>query len=389
MASKKKSSKKTTTSRKSSRGEPASTRAKRGEPKTMEELLASTGQKIRSFSRGEKVEGEVIGITKKNVAMDIGGKSEGLVAEKAFDEAKVYIKGLKVGDKVRATVIVPESPDGTVILSLRHAANDAIWERIEKAQKTQEPISVQGKSLNPSGINIEIGNLLGFVPTSQLGKEAAKNPQGLIDNTFKAVVIETDRSTNRIILSERAVSESKEIEEEKKALKLVKEGELYEGKVTTVTDFGCFVEIKTRIPEKKETVALEGLVHISELSWEKVDKPSDVVVKGDKVKVKVIGVKDGKLSLSIKQAKRDPWDEVEEKYKKDTKVLGEVVRVSDFGVFVQIEPGVEGLVHLTKIPPGKKLNRGDKVDCYVEEVDGKNRRLSLGLVLTEKPVGYK
>ena len=355
----------------------------------MEELLASTGQKIRSFSRGEKVEGEVIGITKKNVAMDIGGKSEGLVAEKAFDEAKVYIKGLKVGDKVRATVIVPESPDGTVILSLRHAANDAIWERIEKAQKTQEPISVQGKSLNPSGINIEIGNLLGFVPTSQLGKEAAKNPQGLIDNTFKAVVIETDRSTNRIILSERAVSESKEIEEEKKALKLVKEGELYEGKVTTVTDFGCFVEIKTKIPEKKETVALEGLVHISELSWEKVDKPSDVVVKGDKVKVKVIGVKDGKLSLSIKQAKRDPWDEVEEKYKKDTKVLGEVVRVSDFGVFVQIEPGVEGLVHLTKIPPGKKLSRGDKVDCYVEEVDGKNRRLSLGLVLTEKPVGYK
>ena len=120
-----------------------------------------------------------------------------------------------------------------------------------------------------------------------------------------------------------------------------------------------------------------------------MDKPSDVVVKGDKVKVKVIGVKDGKLSLSIKQAKRDPWDEVEEKYKKDTKVLGEVVRVSDFGVFVQIEPGVEGLVHLTKIPPGKKLNRGDKVDCYVEEVDGKNRRLSLGLVLTEKPVGYK
>ena len=359
--------------------------------------MASTGHKIRSFSRGEKVEGEVIGITKKRVAMDIGGKSEGLVAEKAFDEAKEYIKGLEIGDKVRTTVIVPESPDGTVILSLRHAANDAIWERIEKAQETQEPISVQGRSLNPSGINVEVGNLLGFVPTSQLGKVAAQNPQGLIGNAFRAVVIDADRSTNRIILSERAVSESKEIDEEKKALKLVRESEVYEGKVTTVTDFGCFVEIKTKIPKKKETVALEGLVHISELSWRKVNKSSDVVAKGDKVKVKVIGVENpstgsrqaGKLSLSIKQAQKDPWDEAEKKYKKDTKVAGEVVRVSDFGVFVQVEPGVEGLIHLTKIPPGKKLNKGDKIDCYVEEVDSKNRRLSLGLVLTEKPVGYK
>ena len=136
-------------------------------------------------------------------------------------------------------------------------------------------------------------------------------------------------------------------------------------------------------------IQLEGLVHVSELSWGKVSHPLDLVSVGDKVKVAVIGTKDGKLALSIKQATKDPWTSVSEKYKKDTKTKGKITKQSDFGVFVQLEPGIEGLIHITKIPPGKKLEVGSEIDCYVEEVDSKNKKISLGLVLTSIPVGYK
>jgi len=130
-------------------------------------------------------------------------------------------------------------------------------------------------------------------------------------------------------------------------------------------------------------------VHISELSWEKVSSPDDVVSQGDKVKVKIVAKRNGKLAFSIKQALEDPWEKVEKKYKKDKRVRADITRVTDFGVFVQLEPGIEGLIHITKIPPGKKLVKGDKVDVYVEDIDKENRKIALGLVLTEKPVGYK
>ena len=130
-------------------------------------------------------------------------------------------------------------------------------------------------------------------------------------------------------------------------------------------------------------------MHISEMSWEKVGKPTDIIKEGDKVKVKVLVMKGNKLSLSIKQAQDDPWLKAAQKYKKEDKARGRVVRMSDFGAFVTLEPGVEGLVHITKIPPGKKLKEGEELDVYVEDINAKERRLSLGLVLTSKPVGYK
>ena len=134
---------------------------------------------------------------------------------------------------------------------------------------------------------------------------------------------------------------------------------------------------------------IEGLVHVSEFSWGKIEKPSDVVSEGKEVVVKVIDIADGKLSLSFKQAQKDPWEEVEKKYKKEAKVKGKVIRRSDFGIFVELEPGVEGLIHMTKIPPGEKFEEGQEVNVYLEEIDGKKRKISLGLILTRKPIGYK
>ncbi|MGB6881910.1 MAG: S1 RNA-binding domain-containing protein [Microgenomates group bacterium] len=356
---------------------------KSSEPKSMEELLEAYGGKPKGLSVGQKVRGRVVEITSKKVILDIGAKSEGVVAEKAFDEAKTFIKDLKVGDEVEVQVLITETPDGFAILSLRKAAYETAWKKLEKAKKEEKPIGVLGKIVNPSGVVVEVMGLSGFIPSSQLGKEVFKNPSDLIGKNFKAIIIDLNRTTNKIVLSEKAVSEAEEIKLIKDALEKMKEGEVYEGVVTTVSDFGCFVEIR------ENKVAVEGLVHISELSWEKVDKTSDVVSEGDRIKVKVIGKKGGKLSLSMKQAQEDPWDEAEKKYKKDAKVKAKVVRTSDFGVFARLEPGIEGLIHLTKIPPGKRFEKGQEVNVYVEEVDAKSRKVSLGLVLTTKPVGYK
>jgi small subunit ribosomal protein S1 len=196
-----------------------------------------------------------------------------------------------------------------------------------------------------------------------------------------------DRNKQRIVLSEKAVSEKDQIALHEKAQEEVKEGEFYEGIIKQVTNFGIFVEIEVKV--NKKSVRVEGLVHVSEMSWEKTSDPLKNFNVGDKVKVRSIKSKDGKLSFSIKQAKEDPWEKIEQKYPIEKQFSGRVVRNSSFGTFVELESGVEGLVHVTKIPPGTDLTPGKTVECYVEEVNREERRISLGLVLTSKPVGYK
>ncbi|OGM04388.1 hypothetical protein A2715_06245 [Candidatus Woesebacteria bacterium RIFCSPHIGHO2_01_FULL_39_32] len=367
-----------------------STKKSSKEPQTMEELLSMYGGTDFSHSVGDKVKGKIISIDSARVVVDIGGKSEGMVAEKAFKEAEDFIKTLKVGDEIEATVLVSETRDGFTILSFRRAAGDALWENIELVSENATPITVEGKGVTNSGVTVDVHGLTGFIPTSQLGHDAAQNPQSLIGKKFQAVIIDYDRDARKVILSEKEVSEKDELARARLAMKNVKEGEIFDGVVTTVYDFGCFVKIEVPVSKKnKEKVPLEGLVHVSELAWEKIADPNDVVKEGDKVKVKVVGKKNEKLAFSMKQTGKDPWDSVVERYEKDAKVKGKVMKLTDFGVFVQLEPGLEGLVHMTKIPPGKKLGRGDEVQVYVEDVDRENKRISLGLVLTEKPVGYR
>lgn len=354
----------------------------------MEELLALYGASLRGLSQGDRVRGRVIAKNSNRLILDIGGKSEGIVAEKAYKEAESFIKTLEIGDEVEASVIIPETPDGFTILSLRAAAGQASWDKLQRAKEAASQLEVEVKGANPSGLMVEIYGLTGFIPNSQLGKKVFPNKASLAGKRLKVAVIEVDRASNKIVLSERAVSEAGDIELARVALEKIKEGEVYDGVVTTVYDFGCFVKIGVAVT-KKEIAELEGLVHISEMSWEKVDDPKKLVSEGDEVKVKVIGIKDSKLALSIKHTLKDPWEKAMGKYKVDSKTKGKVVKVSDFGIFVSLEPGVEGLVHMTKIPPGMKFTEGDEVNVYIEEVDPVSRKISLGLVLTTKPVGYK
>lgn len=354
------------------------------EPKTMAELLAKMGSKVASFTVGQKVKAKILNINPHSLVLDIGAKSEGIVAEKAFAEARDLIKNLKVGDEINATIIVPEAKDGTILLSLRQASHDALWEKLENEFKAEKEINVVVKSTNPSGVTVEVEGLIGFIPSSQLGKEVSEDLEDLVGKVLKVRIIEINKDANKILFSEKEVSEKESLKASKEALAKIKIGEVYGGKVTTVANFGCFVKL-----DLGKEINLEGLVHVSELSWGKVGNPSEVVKVGDEIKVKVLDVKGGKIALSLKQAEKDPWELVEEKYKVDTKVKGKVVRVSDFGVFVELEKGIEGLIHITNIPPGEKLVNGKEVNCYVQEVDPKNKKLSLGLVLTSKPVNYK
>ncbi len=353
------------------------------EPTTMEELMDMYGGTFKHFNLKDKVMAKITYIDNKKVLMDIGGKTEGLVTEKAYKLAEDYIKKLKVGDMVEGVVLVSETRDGYTILSLKQAAEKEAWARIEKIFESGDPIKVDAKSVNAAGVLVEVDGITGFIPTSQLGKELAKKPENLVGQKFLAKIIDFDKQINKIVLSEKEVSEAEQIGKFRDAMKNIEEGSEFDGEVTTVYDFGAFVKILS------DKVPMEGLVHISELSWDKVQNASDVIKVGDKVKVKVVGKKNDKLALSIKQTQKDPWEGADKKYPKDTKVEGKVVRISDFGMFVSLEPGVEGLVHITKIPPTQKYEVGDDVNVLVEDLDAKGKKMSLGLVLSVVPVGYK
>lgn len=363
----------------------ATTKIKKSEAKvvTMADLLAKSKSSIKNLALGQKVRGTVIQKLDKSLILDIKGKAEGVVTEKAFAEAREYISKLKVGDEVVAMVLVPEMRDGSTLLSLRDAVSQSAWKAIEDAYKEGSEVPAYAKGYSASGIAVDVNGISGFVPTSQLSKELVKEGQNVVGKYFKAKVIELDRQKNKLVLSEREVTDAKDIAAAKKAIAAIKDGDVFDAIVTTVANFGVFAKIKV---EKSE---VEGLVHVSELSWGKVAHPSDMLKLGDKIKVKVIGTKDGKLALSMKHAQKDPWIDGAKKYKVEDRLTCKVTKVTDFGVFLELEPGIEGLVHMTKIAPGKKFSVGDEVKCYVEEIDAKSRKIALGLVLTSIPVGYK
>ncbi|KKT32950.1 MAG: RNA binding S1 domain protein [Candidatus Woesebacteria bacterium GW2011_GWB1_44_11] len=360
---------------------------------TMAELLARAKNKVQTFTKGQRVVAKVLSKTDSVILFDIGGKSEGIVKEKGYTDAKEFIEGIKVGDDVMVTILVPETREGTTILGLKDAMKDISWEKLEACKKSGEAVPVFGKGVSTPGFVVDVMGIEGFIPTSQLGKEITGNPQNLVGKYFKARVMEVDKMNKKVVLSEKEVSEAGNIALVKEALKKIKEGEVYEGVVTTVAPFGAFVKIEVPVATaksaKKQKAEVEGLVHVSELSFSRVNLPSDVIHEGDQVQVKVLAAHEGKLAFSIKQAKKDPWEEVPKKYKSEDKVTGKIVRISDFGAFVELEPGVEGLIHITQIPPAYKLSVGAEVKCTIEEVNLKDKRIALGLVLTSVPVGYK
>ena len=364
----------------------------------MDKLMEGSASFPGALKRGQKVEGVVSSISKKMVLIDIGAKTEGVVTGEDLVEAYDVLAELKVGDKTEAYVKFPENDQGQIVLSLKQAADENRWSRFKKLMEEEKEVEVSGVEVNKGGMVVKVGEIRGFVPTSQFGEKFLGKMEELLNKNFKVRVIEVDKDQNRLIFSEKMVSDFESLAKKGEALELVSVGDKLEGTVSGIMPFGVFVTVNVPMKEKPataggdgETARVEGLIHISEISWEKVEDPNVMFKVGKDVKVQVIGIDKsaGKLNLSIKQMTGDPWKEIEKTYAVGTKHSGKVVRIAAYGIFVNFEKGVDGLIHISKKPADKEFAIGDKVEAFVEMVDVKTRRMSLGVVLTEVPVAYK
>lgn len=355
----------------------------------MGQLLARQTAKIQTLVAGQTVEGTVVGVKNKVLVLDVGVKSEGLVVDQEFENASSFINTLCPGDKVSATVLVPETITGQPLLSLRNTAQEAGWKQLEDAVKNNDELEVKVEGLTRGGLNVSCQGIFGFVPASQVGSGLAKSQQALIGKTIKVKVFDVSRSDSRAVFSEKAVSEAELISRQEEILQKIKEGERFKGKIVSLVAFGAFVRIE------KEGIPLEGLVHLSEVSWQKVSDLATVLEEGQVIDVVVIGQprgdqpSRGRLALSIKRTQEDPWEKQAEGLSLDKQVKGIVTKTGDAGAFIEVAPGLEGLLRFNKVPDGVSLKEGEDVDVFIEEIDRENKKISLGLVLKAKPVGYK
>lgn len=347
----------------------------------MDELIAQVGDVGLGLKRGETSEGVVVSASAREVLIDIGKKSFGIIANWELEQVKDYAATLKVGDKVVAQVINPENDMGYVTLSLRKTSNERRWGLLTEKKDKGEDIEVLGLESAKGGLLVEWQSLRGFIPATQLDSSFSANPANLIGRRIQVKVLEIDPTINRLVLSQKASTLGISPMVLKSKLEKIKPDQTLKGVVSGIAPFGLFVDVD----------GLEGLVHISEIAWEKVESPSQFFKVGEKVDVVVLDVnlEEGKLNLSIKRLTPDPWKNITDRYSPDTTITGTVVRLAPYGVFVQLEMGVEGLIHISKIPSGSEPKVGEKIECIVENVDPTKRKISLTLVPHEKPVGYR
>jgi len=357
------------------------TRVKGREPQSMDELLRESGITSFSLKKGDTIKGTIISISSKEILVDIGKKSFGIIAEWELDQVRDYVKQLNVGDQVTAQVINPENEYGYTVLSLRKASMETRWEMLDEIKEKGTDIEVLVIEPAKGGVLVDWQGLRGFIPSTQIESNLVVNPYQLINKKLKVKVIELDRSINRLVLSQKASALGVTPSVQREKLQKIKPDDVLEGTISGIAPFGVFVDVD----------GIEGLVHISEVAWEKVENLSSLFKVGNKTEVMVLDINetDGKLNLSIKRLTPDPWKNILDRYPIESAVSGKVVRSAPYGIFVQLEPGIEGLLHISKITPGEEPQVGEPVECLVEKIDTAKRKISLTLVPKEKPVGYR
>lgn len=375
---------------------------------TMEQLLQSTGYNIPVLKRGQDITGKVITATKSEILLDIGAKSEGIIYSREIAAAGDLLADISIGDPLEATVVYPENDAGQVVLSLRKLSGVKRWNDLLEKKESGEPVEVTVIEINKGGVICEYFGLRGFLPVSHLLQTSKGD---LVGKKLTVLVLEADKNTARLIFSQKQ-PETKNLEQIAKLLEKVNIGQKYEGVVSAILPFGLFVEIQVKVPKVSqvskvskegedratETSKLEGLVHVSEIAWEKAEEPMKQFTVGEQLEVVVIAKdpESGRLNLSIKQLTPDPFLEVSGLYSKDQRVSGNVSKVTPFGVFVTLDSPskgsgqtIEGLMHISKIPPNLSYEPGQKVECEIESIDVAAHRISLVPITTEKPVLYR
>ncbi len=345
---------------------------------SFEELLAG---EIKTIARGEVFTGKVLRIDPEYVIIDIGYKSEGIAPVSEFKGPDGEIK-VKPGDEIEILIENTRTPDGLVQVSYKKLQRRKAWEKIEKALESKEPLEAYVVERIKGGFAVDIEGVRAFLPFSQAFLKPPKNPEEIVGSTLKVEVISANRKKNNVVVSHRTVLE-KELEAKKKALlESLEEGQVLEGRVKSIMDYGVFVDLG----------GVDGLLHVSDITWGRVKHPSNYFKVGDQIKVKVIKYdrENQKIALGVKQLTPDPWETAKEKYPEGARVQGRVVSLTNFGAFVELEPGVEGLIHISELSwtkrikhPRDMLSVGEKVEVVVLNVDEENRRISLSLKQVE------
>mgnify|MGYP000993136258 CR=1 FL=1 len=346
-----------------------------------QKLVAMYDESMRNLNEGEIVVGRVIGVTDSNVIVDVGYKSEGLVPKAEFLDRDGNLK-VKVGDEIDVLLEKAEDQEGHVLLSRQKAERMRRWTDIEQAYK--DGTIIQGRVLDriKGGLTVDVG-LRAFLPGSLVDIKPVKNLESLKGEELQFKVISIDRRRNNIVLSRKAVLEKEYAEKKAETLKRLETGARLTGVVKNITDYGVFIDLG----------GIDGLLHITDISWGRVNKPSDHFSVGDEVEVVVLKFdpETERVSLGYKQKTDDPWTLVDKKYPPGSRVRGKVVSLVDYGAFVEIEEGVEGLIHVSEmswtkkvVNPAKILNVGDLVEAIVSELDMEQRRISLSLRQTER-----
>ena len=353
---------------------------------------------------GEIVQGKVIAKGNASVFLDLGILGTGIIYGKEFYEARNKLRDLKKGDVVLAKVIDLENEDGYIELSLSKAKKELAWQELSQKKEKNETLEVKILGANKGGLITEILGISAFLPVSQLSSEHYPRVEGgdtqkilrhlqkFVGKKLKVKILDFNPREEKLILSEKA-KEMKKIEE---ALKKYKIGEVVEVEVTGIVDFGVFVKLIEDKNKKSDIgTELEGLIHISELSWQLIDNPSEVVKIGQKLKVKIIDISDGKISFSLKALQEDPWENIEKRYKKEDIIEGKVKKLNPFGAFIEIknysskagsqsENEVQGLCHISEFGSLKKMEEklkpGSKYKFKISLIDPLKRKINLKLV---------
>lgn len=350
---------------------------------TMDELLAQASESTKQLTAGETITGTVLSIKKHEVLIDLGAQGIGYVPRREVG----FSRALNEGDEVTASVVDNELDNGYSLLSLRKAAKDRGWDEVAAKMDAGEIIEVSPYDANRGGLLVEYEGVRGFLPVSQLSAEhyprvgssdkdeILQRLNGLVGKSLKVRILDADRKANKLIFSEKEAIKDGLAER----FEQLKVGDTVKGVVTGVVDFGVFVNVE----------GIEGLVHISEISWERVNNPSDYVKVGQNIDAKIIAIDKDRLNLSIKQLTQDPWLDEVEQFKPGTTVEGTVTRITPFGAFVQISPAVEALVHVSELggdgtDPEKVFTLNERKNFIVLEVDKDNRKISLSLADKKK-----
>jgi small subunit ribosomal protein S1 len=337
---------------------------------------------IHPFQEGDVVTGNVVRIDQDEVLVDIGYKSEGVIPAGELSIRKSVDPGEEVslGEEVDALVLTKEDQDGRLILSKKRARFERAWRRIEAAAESGDPVIGTVIEVVKGGLIIDLG-VRGFLPASLVDIRRVPNLDEYLGQQIECKVIELNRSRNNVVLSRRAVLEEQRKEDRERILDRLQPGEVVEGTISNIVDFGAFVDLD----------GIDGLIHISELSWSHVNHPSEILSIGDKVTVKVLDIDRDRqrISLGLKQTQEDPWQRVVDTYNIGDELEGTVTKVVTFGAFVEILDGVEGLVHISELAqhhvenPREIIQPGDQVRVKILEIDSERRRLSLSIKRVE------